>query len=172
MLYQRGAGLPVLPAGRGNATGKRHTNGVSRFLSKTTLPIGNNRYCATELRGKIRKRGVATIPACTPVPPVESGSAAGGARIAPPASALPFMAAHPLATSGTKPFPREILSIGKSVHSSRPRAAHGLDFPARALRPGPDCRLGPEHCLAPKRTLRDRSSVSRPGPGELAHLSR
>lgn len=114
MLYQRGAWPPALPAGRGNKIGASQFSHVSLFLSKTSLPEGANRLCATELRRSIRNKGVATQPACTPVPPVRGGSAAGGARIAPPASALPILASRQLAASGTYPFPRHILNFRKS----------------------------------------------------------
>lgn len=172
MLYGRNVRLPAFPARQV----RKLSGGVATPLSRFTLLAasfsGANRNCATELAHGIRKRMVVTKPACTPVPPADNGSAAGGAGIAPPASALSAMASRHLAASGTNLFEYNQFLTGKSAHTSRPRAAHGVDFPARAHLTGPDCRLGSAGCLAPKRTLRDRSPVSRPGTGELAHPSR
>lgn len=172
MLYGRSVQLAGFPARQVRRSNGGIATPLSRITSTAAPFSGANRNCATDLARRFRKRMVVTKPVCTPVPPVANGSAAGGAGFAPPASALSVMASRRLAASGTIFFDFKPFTTGKSAHTSRPRAAHGVDFPARAHLSGPDCRLGPAGCLAPKRTLRDRSPVSRPGTGELAHPSR
>ena len=133
---------------------------------------------------------------CTPVPPITNGSAAGGIRLAPPASALSKMATRRLAASGTNlsviqrvlrdgckqacnrngprtaiPIARILQFSGKPVLLSRPRAANGTGLPARVQRTGTDCRLGPSRCLALKRAIRDRSSSLASGNRVNSHIS-
>lgn len=181
-----------LPKGLIKSLKRRLATPLAYFLKPSVKHSNKNRNCATELRQQVRNSMVVLKPVCTPVPPVKSGSAAGVAGLAPPASALPEKVTHRLAASGTilpdrleyiasenslisldiarleqvTVQPSPVLKIfGKLVRLSRPRAADGLDFRALVQQSGFDCRLTPESSSAQKCAMRGRSPVSRPGIG-------
>lgn len=152
MLHQRCTREPCLPTDLSNRLKRRSATPLVRFFKANKTPVSGNRNCATELRRHLRKSMVDMKPVCTPVPPVNSGSAAGAAGLAPPASASPELATRRLAASGTilllpspsqgsfmEPGPSSgsvrnisgyqpdghLIFLRKPVLHSRPRAADG-----------------------------------------------
>lgn len=100
--------------------------------------------CATELRRLVRNSLVVPKPACTPVPPVRNGNAAGDAGLAPPASALSEMATrfpaaggfHHFASKAQPPLSNVFQSLRAPFRLAGPRAASGRGSPAQAQFPG------------------------------------
>ncbi len=196
MPYQRYARSPAIPASSVRWREPGSVIPLTRMLGAKGKNQSANRNCATELLSRFRNRLVVMKSVCTPVPPITNGSAAGGVRLAPPASALSKMATRRLAASGTNlsviqrvlrdgckrafnrngprtaiPIARILQFSGKPVLLSRPRAANGTGLPARVQRTGTDCRLGPSRCLALKRAIRDRSSSLASGNRVNSHTS-
>lgn len=199
MHDQRCTYKPCLPTDLGNRLKRRSATPVAQFFKTRRLPGTANTNCATELRKHLRNRVVVTKPVCTPVPPVQNGSAAGPAGFAPPASASPEKASRCPEASGTIQLltltrfnqpdsfvPRgagrnspALLSLeafpstsGKYVHLSRPRAADE-PFSLRACNE-PDMIAVSLRCVAWRESAQcgdDHQSRVR-DLGELAHPSR
>lgn len=198
MLYQRCARESCLPTDLGSRLKRRSATPLALFFKTRRLPGIANTNCATELRKRLRNTMVVKKPVCTPVPPVQNGSAAGPAGFAPPASASPEKASHFPDASGTKLPMLPILRVshqnsflppdtdrdcpvqqaaltstsGKYVHLSRPRAADGPVF--LRTRNHPDMIAVSLRCVAWCDSAQhgtDHQSRVR-DLGELAHPSR
>jgi hypothetical protein len=188
MPYRRCVPPPVYVRG----AGKKHElrSSSHRCQSPARRAIAPRFFSgerATELREVVRNTFVVLKPVCTPVPLAKNGGAAGSAGFAPPASALSKLATRFPVASGIKllqrirmrtsnvlqsgrkhrrpqiPVSNVSLSIRRTVPSKPSPRSVRKRFPSAEAVPGLECRLVPDDCLAPKRVLRDRSSVSRPG---------